>query len=527
MKKIIALVSLILCMSLAFSSCSLFTQKMSFEKIYKDYEYEAPKSISAATSIPALDGCTYVTPSLSLDVTINYLGGDYLLTFTDREGDYKIYNAKTDSVVLTLDSENTSVSCFNVFGVPFIKATKTKTDDNYVTTTTVSIYNAGGMLVAEAKTSDSYSIPTVTKAVDFFKFDGAVYKVSEDGTATAVSNPFAYLPSLDGFKTENYYYDNNSSTVSVYDQDLNCVFYWEVPFDEYDDSEIFLLSDGVLLAQIWEVLPEDAEKYDFISDGEKINLIHYILNAEKDKVKEVDLDFMVNGVYYLDAVYSYAYDSDEESILPEKMINYSSIYYIDDHKIDSDETEVTIKENGDVIELAPEFDNAPMTLMTENRWLLINDNEEKYLLDEEGEIVGNITGYEGYNQKFISTGTKLVDYDLEVVYDAKANGKKIVTMFETSVLLCDETPDSEGKTNYYLYQDGGIITKIENYYDRGSSFYVTYDDSNLIFTFYSETGAVLTTTKGLSYSSIYFDYFDNYAIVKVTDTDGNHYYKFS
>jgi hypothetical protein len=346
---------------------------------------------------------------------------------------------------------------------------------------------------------------------------------------TTLSNPFAYLPELVNIKTENYYYATDGETeVSVYDQDLNCVFYWEVPFDEYDDSEIFLLSDGVLLAQVWELLPEDTEKYDVVIDGEKFNLTHYILNAEKDKVKEVDLDFMVDEVDLMDADYGYGYD-DEESTYPEKMINWAEIYYINDQKIDSLDTEVTIKENGDVIELAPEFDNVPYA-RTENRWVEYRDNGEEYLIDEEGEVIGNITGESNYNEKFISTGTKLLNYDLEVVYDVKANAKKIVTMFETSVLLKDETPDSEGKTNYYLYKADGTITKIENYYDYESyyGFYVTYDSATSLFTFYSETGTVLTTVKGWSYSAVYFDYTENIVIVRVTDTENKtHYYKFS
>lgn len=512
MKKIISLITFILCIAMVLSSCSF--SDMSFKKFYKDLEYKAPNQLTKSNQISAIDGFEFERAY------------DNLLLFTTKDGEsYKVYNAKTDAVVLTQDTENAQVEFFSVFDTPFIKVTKRTTTDD-VTTTYVHLYSSNGALVADAKNPAD---ARVTTKLDFFKFNGAVYRVNKDASATACSSYYlSDLPDI-AWKTENYYYTSDDNNVSVYDKDLNCVFYWEFPSSNITDRGIFLLEEGILLAQGVERLPDDANKYDYAASGTKYNVVSFILNVEKDKVKEVDLDYRVTSVLSMDRIYQF--QETEANALPKSVTNYANVKFINDHRLDSRAKEVVIEKNGDTIELAPEFESLP-SIATKDRWIYTRDNGEMYLINEKGDIIGNITGVgsDDRNENFIRMGEKILDYDLNVVYDAKTNGKRIVGMLQTSVILADESPDSEGKTHYYLYKADKTISKIEDYATYEYMYYLTYDSENETGAIYAENGKLLLTLNFADAELIYEDYTpgSEMMILAVEDNEGNiHYHKIS
>ena len=512
MKKVISLTALILCVAMVLASCSF--SDMSFKKFYKDLEYKAPNQFTESNQIATIDGLKYQERS-----------SQHLLLFTTKDAEnYKIYNAKTDDIVLTLKTENTRVDFFTVFETPFIKATETKTTDD-TTTTYVRLYTAKGALITEAKNPTNTSITTTS---DFFKFNGSFYRVNKDGSATACSYYLASLPEIT-WKTENYYYAHTSNHVSVYDRDLNCIFYWEFPSANITGMGIYLLEEGILLAQGVEILPDDANKYDYASSGTKYNIVSFILNAEKDKEAEVDLDYRVNYAYSMDCIYNY--QETEANSLPKSVTNYSSVKFINDHRLDSRATEVVIKKNGDTITLAPEFDSLP-DIAAKDRWIYTRDNGEQYLINEKGDIIGNITGVSSSdrNENFIKIGEKILDYNLNLVYDAKTNGKKIIRVLQTSIILADESPDSQGNTNYYLFKADNTFSKIDDYDQAGYMYYLTFDSESETGAIYAENGKLLLA---LSTEDAEFIYENDTSgsemmIVCIVDNTGAiHYYKIS
>ena len=508
MKKIISLTALILCMAMLLASCSF--SGMSFKKFYKDAEYQAPKQFSTSKQIATIDGLTFEEAS-----------GDLLLFTTNDGKGYRIYNAKTDAIILTFSTENAYTEFFTVFDTTFVKVTETKITDT--TTTYVRIYNTKGELVADSKDPTDESITTM---LDFFKFNGTIYRVNENGSASVYSS--YYLPNFPAIaeKTENYYYTSGTNEVSVYDNDLNFVFYWEFPSENITNRGIFLLEDGVLLAQGTERLPNDAKKYDYASSGTKYNIVSYILNVEKDKVKEVNLDYKVTSTFNMDSIDSYNEDEESSSI---PVDNYALVKFINDHRLDSRDTPVTIKNSGDTVEIAPEFDSLP-TMVTENRWIYTKHNGEQYLIDENGDVIGNITGTTAAdrNDKFIRIGQKLYDYDLELVYDAKEHGQRIVSLLQTSVILVDESPDFSGNINYYLYKADKTSFKIENYDNHEKLYYITYDEETQAASIYAENGNLILAINCDDINSIYEENTtgSEMMILCITDSEGRmHYYK--
>ena len=239
MKRIIALVSLLICMALMLGSCSL--TNMSFQEYYRKYDFEATPELNSNTYLSQFDAHSY---------NVTRSSGD-MLVFTSSDGsEVKFYNAKEDRVVLTLQTENlTEYTAFNVMGYPFI-FTASKEDTDTVPDVTTRVYDATGEVVATATNPESTSKPQVS--CDVFKFDDKLYRVDKDGEYEVIGEGIftTYLPYVD-YKTKNYYYEVDDDEVSVYNKKFECVMFWEVPFEEYEDSEIFLLSDGVLLAQVY------------------------------------------------------------------------------------------------------------------------------------------------------------------------------------------------------------------------------------------------------------------------------------
>ena len=512
MKRIVALVSLLLCVALAFGSCSLLN--MSFRRFYSKTEFESAHEFTNASKVSELDTLVYEDSAR------------HLIAFTTNDAEtLKLYNVETGSVVLTLDREEIhTYDLFSVFGIPFaFVVVKSTTDDE--TTYSSRLYDATGTKIAEAEDTDEPAeAPEV--ACDFFKFDDLLYRVTEEGTVEQVSDdPLkSYLPDVDT-KSKKFYYAISDDDVSVYNKDLELVYYWEVPFMA-EDSEIALISDGVLYAQVFELLPEDTEDYDVLLDGEKVNVVGYVINANRKSAKEVDVDFIVDDMdECYDEIYTYAYEVDTP---PARVTNLAYVYFFEDHRIDSKETLVTIQDNGKTFEIAPKYDDLPV-MVAEDRFKDYRDNGEVYLINGRGKVIGNLTNLQAqFNEKFVAIDDKLYDADLELVYDAKSNDKVVYAMLSTAVILKDAEADGNGKTKYYLYTADGNTSEIENWYGSANQFYVTKNSNTGELSFYNNAGDLIVTAKGSSWSTTYTSRDGDVKLICVTDSEGKtHYYKFT
>lgn len=519
MKRMTALVAMLLCVVLAFGSCSITIGNMSFEKLYKNYKYEDETTVLTQKSeLKDIDELIYQDNS-----TLE------LIAFKNSDGEkIKIYNAKMGSVVLTLTSKYVETyRMTEVYGVPFLIAVEK--DENKEDVYYTSIYDSHGNKVAKKNgivdVSDIANI--ISYKCDLFKFDNALYRVNEDGTiATVTSNPFATSIEHINTKTASYYYDINTADVSVYDQDLNCIYYWEVPFNNVASSKIFVLSDGVLVAQASSRLPDDAKKYDYVLNNSKYGITSYVLDVEKGKDKEVNLNFRISSVAYLGECLPYG--NDANNYYPEKVENVALIAYIKDHDVASDTTAVTLNiNNGSVsFELAPEFENVPVPY-AEGKWIYTRDNGEEYIIDAKGEIVSKYSDDMDWskNSNFIVINDKIYDLGLELVYDAANNDKVVSRVLNHTVILKDAKPDDLGKYEYYICSADGSVKKIDNYSSSRDQFYTTYNKDTKEYTFYNENGAELLKVKG-SWSVVYTSNNEDVVIIRVYDSSNKyHYYK--
>lgn len=161
-------------------------------------------------------------------------------------------------------------------------------------------YDATGRKIKESALSASLTYESGCYKLTFS--DGEVYVVDSDGAATK-DNPFSVEYGENGradYFTENYKFSLDDSTAVIYEKngnyvrsiDLERIF--AVPVATYSTA-IWTIEDYIYLQYTY-MLPQTATIYDFITSGEKYNIITQRYDIKKDKVKKINhFDYLVLG----------------------------------------------------------------------------------------------------------------------------------------------------------------------------------------------------------------------------------------
>lgn len=511
MKKITSLVCLFLCIVLLCTSCA---KDMTFVDFYANKEYEdSYPTLAKFEEVEKLDGYTYKNSNYEM-IVVETKDGDKV----------KFYNVEKDYFVLTLEENYLDdYTFFTVSGNTFVITVEEdyNVEDTYYT----NVYDANGNLMLSKKGySDLGADKVVTTSTDLFQFDKKIYRVDNNGGIfPVVTNPFyGTLPSF-SFRTAEYYYIVGSSDVAVYDQSLNCVFNWSIPYSTYLDCNIVALSEENFLVQVLEVLPDTETKYDILSDdGEKCKLTSTVVDVKTGKEKTVKLDYLVAYVMYSD---NQVYSNDTMDFVSDKIENIAYICYIKDHKLLDNEYELVALKGKDAsvdFAIAPEFDNLP-TEYAENRYIYTTDNGERYLIDAAGKTISKFasgaTTNASSNEKYIVMDGKIYNYDLNEIYDCAANKKEVVDVLGHCVILRDSVGENK---EYYLYTANGEVSEIANYFTSdlvsfytGTSdqFYTTYDKDSKDFKFYNEYGTYLGKIENVLSWKIVYNLDDNAGVI--------------
>ena len=475
MKKIILVFALLLCVVFACTSCG---SDMSPADLYKNEAFEETPTLTTATSISALRDFNYKNKSLN-----------YLLLFTDEEGDYyKVYNIETGSVILSFDTEDTEVELFSVKGIPFIQVVKSGEDEEDKDITT--IYDANGMTIASASDYDAIYVDI---AADLIEFDNVIYRVDAEGFAEELcDSTFFDLPSID-FMTENHYFCIDEEEFSVYDNELNLVYFWENVNDNAEEIKINVLSDKTVLVQFFENIPQDTVEFDVFTDGTKYNLASIVINVKNGKEKNVDLDYVVKGVYYIaDEIGSYGYEQFE---YPKSIDVIASIVYIENQTILGQEVIVTLKTGNAKIDktIAAEYDS--YIRIAEDLWILTYKNGDKVLADDKGDVIAKFDDYSKFTGRYIIANGKIYDFELTELYNLKANDMTVSATLANNIILSDD----EGEK--FLFTGSSSLTSIDDFHSYEGQYYVTEDDGE--YTFYNEEGARITSQDLTEFKKIY------------------------
>ena len=396
---------------------------------------------------------------------------------------FMVYNLATGKVVYTATENgknNIVVSLGNMgyyvdYAAYFTVTVESWTEDangyrNSGSTYTTALYDAAGTQVASA----NRSIGT-DKAYDLLRFDGKCYRVGENGTFAAA---FDYMGSKElpeiRFASEDYYYGKSENVFYAYDKELNVVAYYDLPsYAEISMDGVVQLENGKILFQYTIEEPEDAEEYDFIAPKyvdiygyledmdvdmgyeatAKYSLYTVILDAKKNDVKEVEMDYMLMyGVSANDSYWT------EMCGFNDEIFNLALAFRIEEGRVNmsaSAITWVTISNSGKVKKELENLTVVPMedlpSMVAANRWEIETVDDREYVIDENGEILGEVTNASSNKEYYVIDG-KLYNKSLEVAYNFAENGWTLDRVTDDSVIF------TNAKYETMVYANGTATT---------------------------------------------------------------------
>ena len=543
-KRLLVLTAMMLCLVMALSSCALFASTVKFKNfINKDYE---PDVDASRTTVEKLDFNGKLFYPATGDIIV--LQGK---NPTTNRTTYTIYNLATNKVIWSGENSLTKTANGNetVEYTPqlkkitiddkeiclFIVTKETKTVTSFSKTVCdVTVLAEDGTEVVTLKDVDeSKTLNSVWTVGDLFSIQEKVYRVSKNGSVayafdwnSARQKPTSYLT-----KAGEYYVDysrySNEYSVSIYDNCLNTVLTYTPPMYDVFESDLPLfdlpthshvLSNGNVIVQY--VVGQDimAKKYDFLLLGGKYNLHTVLLEAKTGKVKDLKLDYIIQQVAF-DAVI-------EDMGVSKEVENVAIAYPIEDGRINQSGSAAKLLSVGNDGKIAGALE-LPVTGMTveygitavaHSRWLINAVNGRSYIVDENGNVIGEDFNVADRNGDFFLMDNRIYDWNLNLKCDLKDENIEEIHVMEHSVFfktkegayklfangelktIADENAASKGKRMVkYLCQGAYMIidandsagTKYEIYNDMGVLLDTIVGNKTPEFCAMTEDGAIL------------------------------------
>ena len=490
-KRLIVLVALMLCVVTVLASCA---SSMKLKKVVGDgtYNDEDPAFTTAAKldvkgEITRSEGDLVVFEGENDDgfnvITVyNVATGAVVYTATDS-GEVKTAESYTLVRNMAQPTERWGTTLLTVVTMRNI-ATYADGEFDYDQQMDVKMMTATGVEILSMTDVKEAQMMNGWAAEDLFCVDNKVYRIADDGSVAFAFdwNDFRELPEeYDSYEDEyvpaiekigDFYVNESYNGINIYDSELNLVVTFNAPSYatrvgeppyalDYDDDYNFnfnYLSNGNVLIQYAVEQDWMTDDYDYIEYGSKYNLYSFLVNAEKGKVKELDLDYVVFDTWYDEP-------GDDDWFYNEKVENFAWITYLEDERLDMSETAakaVSLGNNGKIDgvidELIPNM--APMVpeLVANNRWIVYNLAGQEFLLNEKGDVIGEVSNldWSGLTPDFLVMNGKIYDWDLNVKADLveqKMEGECLV--LDHGVLFATE--DDEVK----IYANGEVKTLID------------------------------------------------------------------
>ncbi len=526
-RKILLLLAVILCVGILFTACDN-TKQGNDEKEILSYLKAEIEPTPLYDEISKLEG-----ESVDYDADENLV----VMRTTDLDNmnyvieTYKVYDLvknevifeKTNKYLYNETEDQTKMSVEIEY--PLIVVTETKYNektDSYGNTVLSEKYSSyyvaakdGKELASNAKNAD-LTVHTVKNlyACTVTGTNQTTYWLDSDlnvmRTEAAVANAGDYSYSYNFFAEYNgYLYSSDESTVTVYDKDgmVSAVYTASTSaaglLVPKAIVNAYVLNNGYVLIQEMIPLASDAEEYDVMATGMKVNIETYVMDHRDGELKEVEVDFVISE---LESAYTGATNTGYSSF-PFKLVgeneNQAYVYTVKDGSYDIYDVKYVVIDNDLNITYTVKtnfeynmFDESEA--VTENLFVmempLGANNEQAYLLDVDGTVISPITSEFEVVGNNILTWYGIYDMSMKLVYDFTAtewtpvldtDGENIFVTRYNNVNDTYETYtfDSE-KAELVLLADG-IKTEL-SYLEEGA--YCIYDIENEKYIIYNTEG---------------------------------------
>lgn len=389
----------------------------------------------------------------------------FLLTAEGKQ--YQVYDMVEMKTVLELTQDTNvklSFAAFEVGNGRCFAVYQTKTGKNGTTYQT-SLYDAAGQLLGSSASSAERVEPE--PVLDLLGFDGKLYR-AKDGAVVQAGELSALAGKQLSRLTDTMngrYYRFDTASFSVYDS--SCAYYDLVVYESADSTEAHLLANGNVLIQYTFNLPDDAKKYDYFENSRKKSVKTYLWRADKKSVSEIDLDYVVNTVIPITEE-----DRKEEKettgiVTSRKIDNLAMVSPIQNGRLQAARM-IVLQNNGSVkYDLSKMFKGivaAPFPV-AKDVFSYITRDGQSFCVDKKGKLLGNISGAEATNEKFLLADGKVYDRSFTLLFSYEAEGYTLEQLYSDCIIF--------RKKGEYIRYDGSSKTKL----DIQSADTVDFDDA--------------------------------------------------
>lgn len=321
MKKCLKLLICVLLVAIMTVGASCTNTDLS--KVFPSVEYyEGSTKLQSLTNLDKIQGDEMDSLGLVIVQTPTYDADEVLIS-----NKYRLYNVKTDSFVegATVDiavsvESHTGLEYWQdmplmkfsegMYALSSVYMSRESESETFKPTSAVmSLFGKNGKAGEVVFTYDD------SEPEDFFDLDrgviyddsGVRYYVNVKGNLVKESNPFVkiytYTQSMDArFMLLDYYVDGEDYIIDIFDKEgkhvrcVDLIYRMGLGALVEDEPEVWVV-DNYIFFQYVVALSDDAKNFDFqdVVNGKiaKYDLITKRYDVKNDKIKEIDMDFMV------------------------------------------------------------------------------------------------------------------------------------------------------------------------------------------------------------------------------------------
>ena len=535
MKKIfrILAVALIAVSLLTLGSCS---GKGALKKILNDGYEPSYTVLKNSSQVYDLTDFTYETDN-------GYLA--LFSTYNSGATTYKIYSFAENRVIATYGTTDTTKYTIDLLsGISGYRLKTVRYNGTgwlqTVAETTYKLCNAVGDSMME--TNDSYDPYFISE--DLFRYKDTIYQL--DGQKNFCKKmdiaSYMYVPSItDAYG--DYYYNIDSNSVTVYDNSLNTIHYWEAP-QYVNDMIAFVLNNGNVFIQYTYKADNLEKKYDYLdNNGDKLFIKQHLLKIKNGKVSNIKAKYYVSDVITAQSMLNMF-----EGAYKDKFENIALAYKINDQRLSGNGELFLMKKNGKLGKSLMAIDNQsafPPIPIAKDRFAVNLKTGDRAIIDSKcnviatiggGSFIGNpttsrdITITAGY---IFTPGGAIYDTSLNLVYDLEANNAEILGLVGNTIFV----KKNSDAANYSIMAITGSSTKtiISIGIDSGTSFKVlenigysiSYSNNTASATYFTPDGNAIASP-GYTLTEVCRADDNSVVIFRGTNTNGSTiYHRFS
>lgn len=228
-----------------------------------------------------------------------------------------------------------------------------------------------------------------------------------------------------------------------------------------DVLSVNMIDNGNIIFQTIEYLADDEKKYDVSInlDGKifKINLSTYVVNIEKEKIKEIEFDFLLTKIENKNTL-----GVDYNSNYP----NYSFACKIVDKAVLSSTSLVAFDNNLKVKFVGDDAIFGGISKLSQVGDVLwcVESDSKTLIVDKDGKVVNEYSGTKAqmgvsstlWNVGFrMSSSNAVVKFDQTVLFEGAVNGKQVVVKNGASTIYSESLIVGETSEIHHFWTDNG------------------------------------------------------------------------